>query len=362
MRVAIEAASLALSSGGLARYTAELSMALARAFPDDEFFLISDQPFRMPAPPKGDPEGDAPANLQRGGGPRNAVERRWWLWGLARELKRLGADLVHGPDFAVPYIPRRPSVVTLHDLSPWLDPAWHGAAGRVRRRTPLILKLGLATMIVTPGEAVRQQAIERFRLRPERVVAVPEAAASWLRPSPRPIASAPETPYFLFVGALEPRKNLPRLVEAWREVRRRHPVDLVLAGRPRADAPPLPEEPGLALAGEVPDAELPKLYSGALAFVYPSHYEGFGLPVIEAMQCGACVIASKAVREAAGDAAIYADSAAEMVGAMTAVVERPELAVEYRAKALTRAAGFSWERTARLTYEVYLEARRRFGN
>ena len=96
MRVAIEAASLAVSSGGLARYTSELSLALARCFPEDEFFLISDQPFQMPAGP--------PANLQRGGGPRNAMERRWWLWGIASEMRRLNADLVHGPDFAVPYL------------------------------------------------------------------------------------------------------------------------------------------------------------------------------------------------------------------------------------------------------------------
>jgi len=104
MRVAIEAATLALTSGGLARYTSELSLALGRCFPDDEFFLISDQQFQMPS--------GAPPNLRRGGGPRNAAERRWWLWGLARELSRLGADLVHGPDFSVPYLSRRPSVLT----------------------------------------------------------------------------------------------------------------------------------------------------------------------------------------------------------------------------------------------------------
>ena len=136
MRVAIEAASLSLSSGGLARYTSELSLALARCFPEDEFFLVSDQPFRMPSP--------APANLKCGGGPRSAMERRWWLWGLAREMGRLGADLVHGPDFAVPYLLRRPSVLTLHDLSPWMDQRWHHAARRVRRRTPVLLELGLA--------------------------------------------------------------------------------------------------------------------------------------------------------------------------------------------------------------------------
>src|SRR5438128_2232207 len=105
MRVAIEAATLALSSGGLARYTSELSLALARGYPEDEFFLISDQPFAMPPA--------APPNLKRGGGPTNPMERRWWLWGLPRELSRLRADLVHGPDFAVPYLSRRPSVLTI---------------------------------------------------------------------------------------------------------------------------------------------------------------------------------------------------------------------------------------------------------
>ena len=174
MRVAIEAASLSLTSGGLARYTSQLSMALARCFAEDEFFLISDQAFRMPSP--------APANLKSGGGPRNAMERRWWLYGLAREMGRLGAELVHGPDFAVPYLLRRPSVLTLHDLSPWMDERWHHAAQRVRRRTPVLFELGLATMVITPGEKVRRAAIERFGLRPERVVAVPEAAAHWFRP------------------------------------------------------------------------------------------------------------------------------------------------------------------------------------
>src|ERR1039458_2018057 len=313
MRVAIEASSLGLTSGGLARYTGELSLALARGFPDDEFYLVSDQPFRMPeggppnfrrgggprnakerrggrnwrggwargspaddfslvwAPPFRMPEG-GPPNLRRGGGPRNAMERRWWIWGLAREMNRLGADLVHGPDFAVPYIPRRPSVLTIHDLSPWMKPRWHHAAERVRRRTPVLLELGIATMIVTPGEGGRKEAIERFHLRPGRVVAVPEAAAPWLRP----VETGGGAPYFLFVGTLEPRKNLETLVEAWREVRRRHPIDLVLAGRRRKDSPDIEEEPGLRLGGEVPDAELAGVYSGALAFVYPSLYEGFG--------------------------------------------------------------------------------------
>jgi glycosyltransferase involved in cell wall biosynthesis len=351
MRVAIEAASLSLSSGGLQRYTSELSLALARCFPDDEFYLTSDQAFRMPS--------GAPANLKRGGGPRNTLERRWWLWGLAREMRRLGADLVHGPDFAVPYISGKPSVLTLHDLSPWMDPRWHGDAVRVRRRTPALLEMGIATMVITPSESVRKQAMERFRLRPERVVAIAEAAAPWM--VAEVLDRPPTRRYFLFVGTLEPRKNIHALVEAWREVAREHAVDLVLAGRRRDDFPPLPNEPGLDILGEVPDERLPALYSGALAFVYPSLYEGFGLPVLEAMQCGAPVIASPAVAEAGGDAAIYADGPAELARGMQELLENPERVREMRALSLARAREFTWERTARATYAVYEEARRRFG-
>jgi glycosyltransferase involved in cell wall biosynthesis len=351
MRVAIEAASLTLSSGGLARYTSELSLALATSFPADEFYLVSDQPFSMPAP--------APPNLHKGGGPRNLLERRWWLWGLGRELHRLRADLIHGPDFAVPYLRRRPSVLTLHDLSPWMDERWHHAAERVRRRTPVLFELGLATMVITPGEAVRSAAIERFRLAPDRVVSVPEAAAPWLRPI-SPVLPPAKTPYFLFVGTIEPRKNLQALIDAWREVRRTRRVDLVLAGRRRADAPEIPAESGLRLAGEVADQELAGLYSRALAFVYPSLYEGFGLPVLEAMQCGAPVIASCAVKEAAGDAAMYASTRAELTAAMSELASRPELAAVLRERSLSRAREFSWAATARKTHEVYQEARQRF--
>ena len=356
MRVAIEAASLALSSGGLARYTGELSLALARCYPEDEFFLVSDQPFAMPP--------GAPANLRRGGGPRNAAERRWWLWGLSREFGRLRADLFHGPDFAVPYFPQRPSVMTLHDLSPWMNPDWHHAAFRVRRRTPILLELGIATMVITPSESVRRQAIERFRLPPGCIVAIPEAPAPWFHSSGSsdPAAACPIRDYFLFVGTLEPRKNLSALIDAFREVRSHHDVNLVLAGRPRADAPPIPSMPGLHVLGEVPDADLPALYSNAIAFVYPSLYEGFGLPVLEAMQCGACVIASSSVAEAGGTAAVYADTTAALVQAMRQAAADPGWLAEQRARSLVHARAFTWERTARLTYDVYQEARQRFGN
>lgn len=347
MRVALDATPLA-SSGGLRRYTAELARALAAEFLEDEFLLASDQPFEMPQP--------APSNLFRAGGPRNRLERRWWSWGLNRELARQRCELFHGANFEVPCVALRPSVVTVHDLSPWSE--WGSEAVRARRRTPLLVGLNLATLIITPTQAVRRELVARFRIAPSRVSAVPEAAASQFQPCPGP----PAAPYFLFAGALEPRKNLVMLIEAWREVR--GPVELVLAGRARQGFR-LPAAPGLRLAGEVSDAELASLYSGALAFLYPSLYEGFGLPVLEAMQCGAPVIASRdaAVAEVAGDAAALVDARDPRgwAEAMRKALADPEWRAGRRARSLERARQYSWAATARRTREVYEEARRRFG-
>jgi len=235
--------------------------------------------------------------------------------------------------------------MTLHDLSPWMSPGWHAGAQRVARRTPVLLEMGLATMVITPSESVRRQAIERFRLRPDRVVAIPEAAAPWLGPV---AAAGAAAPYFLFVGTLEPRKNLPLLIDAWRLVRRKHPVDLVLAGRRRADCPLLSEEPGLRFLGEAPDEELGALYSGALAFVYPSLYEGFGLPVLEAMQCGCPVITSNtsSLPEVVGDAGLTVNptSDEELVEAYEKLYYNDELRAEFSKKGLARAKLFSWKK------------------
>ena len=355
LTIALDATPLSVPTGGVARYTLELARALAVRFPADFYWLLSDQPIP--------PLAGLPPNLNIGGFPGNPLARKWWLLGLQREMARVDADLFHGTDFSVPYLPVKPSVLTLHDLSPWLASAtdWQPDAGRVRVRTPRLLRMGLATMVITPSQAIRNAAIDRFSLSPDRVVAIPLAAANHFRPVPVPPGARP---YFLFVGTLEPRKNIARLIEAWREVRRKFDVDLVLAGRVRKDFPTPEPEPGLRVPGAVKEEELPALYSGAAACLYPSLYEGFGLPVLEAMQCGALVITSRdpAIQEVAGDAAVAVEATdvRALAQAMQAVFTNPSAIVELREKALHRAKDFTWDRTAALTREVYDTAFRSF--
>ncbi len=333
IRVALDGTPLTVSTGGVRRYVEELTAALRRNFPEDDYLLVSDQ--LSP--------------------PRSVLERRWWLWGLRQELRRQHISIFHGTDFAVPYLSPCRSVMTLHDLSPWREELRQSASPRVRRRTPLILRLGLATTVITPSEAIRREAISYFGIKPNNIVAVPLAASGVFHPA----ESAPRSrPYFLYVGTIEARKNIEVAVRAWRELRKSCEVDFLVGGRLRETC----DLEGVERLGAVSEADLPALYCGAAAVVYPSLYEGFGLPVLEAMQCGTMVIASRdaAITETAGGAALQVE-ALDHPGwyeAMQAALN-PNTRADYRERGLRRAAEFTWKRTAQLTREVYVDSLRR---
>ncbi|MDE3197272.1 MAG: glycosyltransferase family 4 protein, partial [Acidobacteriota bacterium] len=312
-----------------------------------------DQPFALPE--------NAPPNLVRGRTPHEGLDRRWWLWGIRQTMRKSGAELFHGTNFEVPYLGKIPAILTIHDLSPWRNPAWHDSAHRVRRRTPWLVRLRRARTILTVSEAVRREVISFFGVPSERVRAVPLAASPLFHPVPdeRPDTDSrtPNRPFFLFVGTLEPRKNVAAVVEAWLATRQQTGADLIVAGRSRSDFVPIAAHDGLIFPGEVPDNQLPHLYSEALAFVYPTLYEGFGLPVLEAMQCGCPVITSRdpAVTEVSAGAAIHADGPLELAGAMRAVASHAALRAKLRAAGLARSASFSWTATARETRALYAE-------
>lgn len=348
MNVALDASPLTVATGGIARYTEELSRALAAEFPVDTFLLCCDRPFR--------PVTAAPPNLQTIPPPQGWLHRRWWSYGLPAALQQARASVFHGTDFTVPYRRALPSVMTIHDLSPWTKGPWQ-ASSRVNRRTPWLLRFGCVTAVIAPTEAIRRQIVAHFGFPADRVTAIPLAAAPIFRPLPKP----PADPYFLVVGTLEPRKNLDPLIAAWRAVWRQTAIPLKIAGRLRHDGTPPPPEPGLHWLGIVTDTQLAELYAGSLAVLMPSAYEGFGLPVVEAMQCGAPVLASRdpALLEVSGNAALHADS--NWTEAMLQLARNAGLRAQLSQRGLARAAEFSWASTARQTYAVYQEAIRCFG-
>lgn len=370
MRVAIDATPLTVPAGGIRRYVVELTRALAEAFPDDEFHLLSDQPIdSVPGRLAG------LGNLHWDCRPRGGLSRRWWSLGLPRQLARNQIDVFHGTDFSIPYLPLRPSVVTVHDLSPWLPPPLgEPAAARIRRRTPQLLRL--ASMIVTPSEAIRGEVSDFFGISKQRIRAVPHAASELFSPAAAPSPAPTEqcaspaapfprvaAPYFMWIGPDKPRKNLSRLIEAWRIARRQAPgISLLAVGLDRPET--LPAEDGLTVFGKLPDEKVSGLLSQALGFVYPSLYEGFGLPVLEAMRLGTPVITSRdaAIRETAGGAAIHVDvtSPAALAAAMLELAAASSLRSRLRERGLDQASRFSWPRAAALTHSVYVDAIRRF--
>ncbi|MCU0227047.1 MAG: glycosyltransferase family 4 protein [Bryobacterales bacterium] len=362
MHIVLDGSPLTVASGGIRRYTMELARALSALAFDDQVTLLCDRPLvGLPLPTS--------SGIQVVAQAASGWRKRWWSLGVSSAARQLQASVFHGVDFTVPYLHRHPAVMTIHDLSPWRFPHWQPAASRIRRRTPWLLRLGLADMVITVSEAVRLEVLDTFRLNPDQVVAIPLAADACFRPHP-PSAQHPDNstvakPYFLYVGTNEPRKNLLTLVEAWRQLPAPQRPELWIVGRMREDGFQLPLLDGLRNLGMAPDTALAPLYANALATMYPSVYEGFGLPVLEAMQCGSPVVVGDcpALRELATGAAILLppDRVPDWRDAMQRVVQDAELRSTLRTRSLQRSAAFSWRSTAERTRLVYQEAIARFG-
>jgi glycosyltransferase involved in cell wall biosynthesis len=269
--------------------------------------------------------------------------------------------------------------MTIHDLSMLLQPATHEAkrVRRARRRLPLMARG--ATMIVTPTESVRREVHDHLHVPLERIAAVPEAARSCFRRLE--VAQTEQTrnrlgirdEFLLFVGTVEPRKNLTALVRAFEQVLRvrEQPLQLVIAGREGwlvdelfANLERSPAAKHIHFTGYLNDEDLCALYSSCALFVYPSLYEGFGLPPLEAMACGAPVIASRipSIEEVVGPAArlVSPASVTELTGAIVELLSSEATREKLSAAGTRRAAEFSWTATARLTRDVYVEAIERY--
>jgi glycosyltransferase involved in cell wall biosynthesis len=361
---------------GVGHYTLELARALAVCSPSDEFELASPLPFL----PLMDQESDKlwPPNLSMVRVEVNALSKHWWTVGLPRYIKRKSLALFHGTNYDVPLWKRCPTVLTIHDLSLLLHPLTHEPerVRRARRRLPLMARA--ATMIITPTMSVRGEVCAHLGVSPEKVVAVAEAPRENFRPMNASQSEMTrkrlgvEDEFLLFVGTVEPRKNLRALVQAFKEVSRATNArpQLVIAGKRGWLTDDLFAElkaSGVAqrvlFTGYLPDEDLCALYSSCKAFVYPSLYEGFGLPPLEAMACGAPVIASRipSLSEVTGPAARlfspgnHLELAQHVITLLSDEDKRRHLSTLGR----KRAAQFSWHETALKTLEVYAEAKER---
>ena len=376
MTIAVEAQSLVGVKTGVAYYLQHLLLHLARLDPETLYEAVTFNFFwrrrRCLFPEK-------PPNLRE----REIGLLPGRLYSYLLKRNRVPAiDLLAGhPDlFFFPNFVRYPllrsrSVVTVHDLTFVHYPRLVEEKNLEYLRRFVRRSLHLADRVIAVSHWIRQEVLEIFRLPEDKVVAVPHGVdRERFRPaSPQAVAAVRRryglngAPYLLAVGTLEPRKNLPRLLEAYARIPQRGEVRLVLAGcrgwlygdifetlrRQRLEGEVL-------LTGYCPEADLPALYSGASVLVYPSLYEGFGMPILEAMACGTPVIASNrgAMAEVAGDAAVLVDpeDTAAIADAVSRLLEDASARESLAARGLERAAAFSWEAAARRTRAVFQEA------
>jgi glycosyltransferase involved in cell wall biosynthesis len=306
--------------------------------------------------------------------PARLLFQQLWLPAAAASL---GIEVIHSPSFLSPcYRGRQRHLLTVHDMTFFLMPEYHNRLHRSRVfRRAIVQSIRRADLVSVPSDSAKKDIL---KLMPEvtesRVTVIPYGIDQDFRPAdPVAVRAAlkrlrlPER-YILYVGSIEPRKNLPHLVESYRGLiaDERITEHLVLAGRLGWNYQSLItqiESTGLRgrvhLLGYIARRDLPWLYAGARLFVYPSLYEGFGFPPLEAMACGVPTIAS-----CSSSLAENLRGAAELVppsdeGALAIAIDRllqdERLRTEYREKGLARAAEFRWEKTARQTLNCYMQ-------
>lgn len=369
MRIGVDYTAAARQGGGIGRYTRELMHAVLAQQPDHDFALMA------ATAGLGD-RWAAEVDRLKALSPNRLTVRSLPLsddW-MARLWHRLhfplpatwitgAVDLFYAPDFLLPPLPRKVrKVVTIHDLSFLRYPETFTPQLRDYLTQAVPRSVQRADRVLTDSIWTRNDVVELLNVDSERVTAlhlgVSDAFGPTAEPGERRRLNATyqlgDIPYILAVGTIQPRKNYGRLIEALDRVRERVEIVLVIVGRPAWLSEPILEaaaaRPHVKLLGFVNDGDLPALYRQAGVFAYPSLYEGFGLPPLEAMACGTPVVASNAssVPEAVGAAGLLHDplDTDTLAAALHRLLTDADLRTDLRAQGLSRAAQFTWTRTA----------------
>ncbi|MCD6327346.1 glycosyltransferase family 4 protein [bacterium] len=299
------------------------------------------------------------------------------LLSLPLKAKRLRLDLLHWLHY--PSSPLKPCrfVISIHDINHLVYPQFMRSrrSGLIYAKAMLRLASKVADRIITASESSKKEIVERLKIAPERVSVVSNGVAPIFRPQNKEQALdclardyALEQPYILHVGSLRQHKNIDRLIDAFAIIKKREPLEhcLVIAGDHseqgallRQKACDMGLERAIRFLGAIEHGKLPTLYSGADLFVFPSLYEGFGLPPVEAMASGVPVCASNipVLVEVIGRAGEFFDpeSPQEMADAIISVLTDSEKRESLRIEGLARAKSFSWRETARKTLGIYHE-------
>jgi glycosyltransferase involved in cell wall biosynthesis len=415
MRIGINAHFLKFPASGSGQYLAHLLNALAEVDTENEYVLLGGEFLRAttrtqfmaptrapnhltpprattfrtsPAPTEYAPTGTDQASFSYQVVPvpglvrRNEnIEKVVWeqLIGPAA-ARKAKVDILHVPYFAPPFFSRTPTIITIHDVIPFRLPLY-SAGARVKAYMRLAARAAQgASLVITVSQHARQDIMDTLKLRADRVRVIYLAASEELRPitDPAVLAAARERygigeRYIFYLGGLDQRKNVPQLVRAFARIYRRlgdPNLQLFISGDPDKQHGPLfPDpRPGAAESGVseqvvyrfVEEEDKAAIYSAARLFVFPSIYEGFGLPPLEAMSCGVPVICSNrtSLPEVVGDAAISLDpdDTDALAEAMYNVLTNSALEADLRVRSLKQAAWFSWRKTARETISAYKEA------
>jgi alpha-1,3-rhamnosyl/mannosyltransferase len=365
MTYCLDARTVARHFPGIGRHTFNLARGLAGLLAGEERLLLLRKP--------GYTDG---FDFNRVAGPRVTVVEvpstpfaLGQHWQVPAVVRRARAAVYHSPYFLMPLWPGAPTIVTIHDLIPMRLPRYISLRTRIEFAFAMRWAVRTARALIVPSRATAQDVHDLLRVPSERVHVVTEAVDPQFAPQPPAAVAAvcerlglPRR-YVLYLGSNLPHKNVPRLIDAWARLQPQ-PLPLVIAGvwderykaaTERAAAHGL--ETAVRFLGPIAAADLAALYTGAALFVFPSQYEGFGLPVLEAMACGTPVACARSgsLGDVAGDAAALfdADDLDTMAALIGALLRDPDRCADLSRRGLARAQQFSWEEAAHRTLELY---------